>query len=682
MIINTAPTKLPSSRPRFQPPLWLAVACALLGCCAAHAGTVVGPWVPIFKGVSVSFSTNTPGTGALFAEQQAVRVARVDLTDPDIHFFTTPRNTNYVADSSETGGMTPNQFATNYGMNLVINANFFAPNNNYNFPEWTAMDVTGLLVCTGQVVSAQEQITQSDGTYGNAAALLFTSNNVARFVPTNWPAASLTGIYTAVAGDYPILYSNNIVAYVYTNAYYQGNGASPNYPVHQLNPRTAYGLSADRHYLFLMTLDGRQGGYSDGAYDWETARWMQLFGASDAVNMDGGGSTTLVQMSSTGVPVMLNNSSAVAGNGLQRTIGSLFGLTANPLPGYINNILVNPDDTAATITWTTTNTATSQVQYGLTTNLGLTTPLQSALVTNHAALLTNLSPGSIYYYKVLGTSATGTQYASSNYFFLTTNYQTSRMVFDVTNTWKWSNTSYDGVNWTTNTFNDSGWTGPAPGLFWIFVNGTVNANVQPRNTLLPASPNNFISPYYYPYVTYYFRTHFTLPATPTSATLTLSNYVDDGAVFYFNGVEAARLRMPAAPTTILNNTPASTYVPCTVNGTPVGQATCPDVLSLTGVTNLVKGDNVMAVEVHNYQMNSHAVTFGSALTYSLSFSVAPTLTLTNYNGAPGLAWTRGGFTLQQAPSPAGPWTPAQGPIVSSPYWFTNQTGTRFFRLIR
>ncbi|NTU65482.1 MAG: phosphodiester glycosidase family protein, partial [Chloroflexi bacterium] len=46
-----------------------------------------------------------------------------------------------------------------------------------------------------------------------------------------------------------------------------------------LDPRTALGLSQDRHYLFLMTIDGRQPGYSDGAVDLNTAEWMIRLGA-------------------------------------------------------------------------------------------------------------------------------------------------------------------------------------------------------------------------------------------------------------------------------------------------------------------------------------------------------------------------------------------------------------------
>lgn len=61
-----------------------------------------------------------------------------------------------------------------------------------------------------------------------------------------------------------------------------------------LHPRIAYGLSADRHYLYLITVDGRQPERSLGASYADLAALMRDAGAVDAINMDGGGSTTLI----------------------------------------------------------------------------------------------------------------------------------------------------------------------------------------------------------------------------------------------------------------------------------------------------------------------------------------------------------------------------------------------------
>ncbi len=58
------------------------------------------------------------------------------------------------------------------------------------------------------------------------------------------------------------------------------------------NPRTAIGLSKDQHTLFLLVVEGREG-RSQGMTAGETARTLLEFGAWDALNLDGGGSSAL-----------------------------------------------------------------------------------------------------------------------------------------------------------------------------------------------------------------------------------------------------------------------------------------------------------------------------------------------------------------------------------------------------
>jgi Phosphodiester glycosidase/SPOR domain len=59
------------------------------------------------------------------------------------------------------------------------------------------------------------------------------------------------------------------------------------------NPRTMAGVTRDGD-LLLVTVDGRQPGYSVGLSFPEEARLMHALGAVQAVNLDGGGSTTMV----------------------------------------------------------------------------------------------------------------------------------------------------------------------------------------------------------------------------------------------------------------------------------------------------------------------------------------------------------------------------------------------------
>lgn len=59
------------------------------------------------------------------------------------------------------------------------------------------------------------------------------------------------------------------------------------------HPRTLAGIDADGSLLFV-TIDGRRPGYSSGVSFKESAAVMSALGAVDALNLDGGGSTTMV----------------------------------------------------------------------------------------------------------------------------------------------------------------------------------------------------------------------------------------------------------------------------------------------------------------------------------------------------------------------------------------------------
>ena len=307
----------------------------------------------------------------------------------------------------------------------------------------------------------------------------------------------------------------------------------------------------------------------------------------------------------------MNRDSASASDGVERTVGSHFGIYARPLPGFINNVAALPDDTAATITWTTVSNATTQVQYGLSTNYNLSSMLLTNLVTNHAALLTNLTPGTSYYYAAY-SKAGANLYVSSNFFFTTTNYVTSEILLDLTNTWDYTTNDLDGVNWTAADYDDSAWTGSGPGLLWIDLSGP-NPDIPFLDTELPVDNGTG-----FPFITYYFRTHFSYTNSLSGVSLLFTNYVDDGAVFYLNGAEIYRLRMPDAPTPILNGTLATGY-PCD------GYSTCADPFTISGAltTNLVVGDNVLAVEVHLDNVQASAITFGSALMSTVPLPFSP-----------------------------------------------------------
>jgi hypothetical protein len=601
----------------------------------------------MFKGVDHSVSTNFPSTS--LPHRMVIHTMRVDLTDPDIQFLTTPRATDYQLDANETGGLTVTDFQKANHVQVAINANRFYP-EDYYLPAGTPMDIRGLAISQGVVVSEQENA-------DDAAVLGFDASNQPSLIFTNWPAQPVDTFYTAVSGTYPLVVAGKDIARPYLSL--------PD-TIHQANPRTAYGLSADRHYLYLMTIDGRQPGYSDGAYDYEAAELLLLMGAADGINLDGGGSTTLVVETSTGFPQRLNRSSAVADSGKERTLGSHLGIFAKPLPGFINDVTVQSDDTTAKVTWTTTDPSSSQVQYGTTLGLTQSTTVAPALVSQHTVQLTGLSPKTGYYFQVV--SATAVQrYTSSMGYFLTTNYVTTNQLFNITQPWLFTAQDVSSAKWTAPGYDDSTWSGPGPGLLWVDVRSTgPNPAVNPKNTQMPANPSTG-----YPYLSYYFRTHVTVSEVATNSTLDISGFIDDGAIFYVNGTEVYSLRMPAGA--ITSQTLSSGY-PCS------GDATCLDEFTVPA-TALVAGDNVLAVEVHNYNARSADITFGIALNLVEPLIRDARLEASFSAHALTLSWKETGYVLESATALSGPWSPVQG-VSSSPYVVAPTDSSRYYRLRR
>lgn len=72
------------------------------------------------------------------------------------------------------------------------------------------------------------------------------------------------------------------------------NGTIPSGLQTAVHPRTAVGFNQDSTKIFFVTVDGRQPGFSVGMSLPELANYMLSIGCWNAVNLDGGGSTTMV----------------------------------------------------------------------------------------------------------------------------------------------------------------------------------------------------------------------------------------------------------------------------------------------------------------------------------------------------------------------------------------------------
>lgn len=74
---------------------------------------------------------------------------------------------------------------------------------------------------------------------------------------------------------------------------------------------------------------------------------------------------------------------------------------------------------AVHITWTTDEASDSQVEYGTTGAYGSTTTLDGSLVTAHDVLISGLTPGTLYHYRILSRDADGNLQTSTDGTFTT-----------------------------------------------------------------------------------------------------------------------------------------------------------------------------------------------------------------------------------------------------------------------
>ncbi len=617
----------------------------------AKGALITTPWLPIFKGVERAAGTNSPGTiftnnGVIYTNTtlQVANCVRVDLLDPDVRLFTAPRTTNYALEASETYSISVSNFVKRYGVQVASVANFYQTFYDGAWRTDPPVDglvsrVFGLSICTGQVVSVPDFGPDSNNRY---ASILFTTNKTPFLVLSNSPPGTNTAdIYTAVSGYYAVITNGIIIGSSALSATY------PDPTFHQIQPRTLFGLSADRRYLYLLVIDGRQGTaqgfnppYSDGANDTDMGVWLLEFGASDGVAMDGGGSAALYMENCSGEnPIPLGRSSYAVQAPFyrERITGSQLGVYALPLRAFINDVAASPASTTATITWTSVSNATTQVQYGLTPAFGNYSALDTTPTTNHAVTLNDLLPGTRYYYRVLSSFGGVTNFslcAASS--FATTNL--GGLLIPLTHIWKWQTNNLDGVNWAALDYDDGNWPS-GPGCLWADErNGSsLNSytNFVPNfatGTRMPIDADSG-----HPFTTYYFRTRFTYSNNLSGLSLIFSNFLDDGAIFYLNGSEVFRTNMPAGAVSNDTQTPANG--PCILSGFN-NNATCPMIflLSSNSLSNFVVGTNIVAVELHDYRTGagvlSPDVAFESALHFILPPPVIPPPFITNVVVAP------------------------------------------------
>lgn len=223
----------------------------------------------LFEGISYERDVRTS------PRPMVIHVARIDLRAPGISFLVTP--------TDEHGGIlrgaTTSQFLTRHGAQLAVNGDFLLPwwsngPRDYYPPTGGPVDVLGLGVSGGKEYGWRQV---------PFSALVFEESGAVSIVEVKDRNTPIPRARHAVSGKTMLVVDGAPTA----AAEAPGQGQD-------LHPRVAAALDRTGTTLLLFVVDGRQPGYSEGARLGELARVIVEHGGHRAMNLDGGGSSTMV----------------------------------------------------------------------------------------------------------------------------------------------------------------------------------------------------------------------------------------------------------------------------------------------------------------------------------------------------------------------------------------------------
>lgn len=193
---------------------------------------------------------------------------QIDTREPHIQFYTTPPHAEWIGNLHETRRATTRDFlreARAAGLNMIvaINADAFEP-WPAPYAQRTLTNLRGLAVSAGMMVSPPSD---------SPSFLVYEDGRTAIVASV----ASLDRIRLAISG-FAIVLEDGV----------------PSGGDERIAPRTGIGVSADARFVCFLAIDGRRH-LSEGATTEEVGRWLLYFGAHNGINLDGGGSTSMVR---------------------------------------------------------------------------------------------------------------------------------------------------------------------------------------------------------------------------------------------------------------------------------------------------------------------------------------------------------------------------------------------------
>jgi len=232
-----------------------------------------------------------------------IHLVQVDLRAEGISLLVTPGDPKAELPLS---ARTTSQFLEEFNLQLAVNGDGFTP--------WRSNGPLDVYPKSGDAVApiglAASQGVQYSTLTDDEPVLYISRNNRAQF---NAPGGR---IYNAISGNLMLVTRGQALTAL------EGDP----------EPRTALALDRRGRTLLILVVDGRQPGYSEGATLAELAALIIEFGGYAGMNVDGGGSSTLVRESATGGAQVLNSPVDQGIPGRERVVGNHLGIYVGSNP--------------------------------------------------------------------------------------------------------------------------------------------------------------------------------------------------------------------------------------------------------------------------------------------------------------------------------------------------------------
>ena len=210
-----------------------------------------------------------------------LHIVSIDLTAPGIGVLVTPGKP--TPDQRETHARTTEEFVKEFKLQLAMNASFFYPfreNHPWDFYPRTGERTTVL----GQAISQGFTYSKPES---DLPVLCFNADNRAQILESGeCPKGTVHG----VAGSAIFVERGTPVAL-------KPDSSNDK----RAYPRAAVAVDRQGEKLWLIAVDGKQPLYSEGVTLPELSEIVAELGGYRALNLDGGGSTTLVFSDRSGV---------------------------------------------------------------------------------------------------------------------------------------------------------------------------------------------------------------------------------------------------------------------------------------------------------------------------------------------------------------------------------------------